>query len=295
MGLTERETKEVLWKLNRADEHQVRRIKERLGSYEAADRVFEQLEELNENKCPDCKEVEKINKYGTTSEGRQRYRCKKCGRTFVENHSMPFFHSHESVQKWKAFLTSMLSGATLEDLAEAHDMDVKTAFAWRHKLLRAIRKLQRQTWLAGRVWADEAFLDMNEPGRGREGIEGRKITILTAQDYKSRTFAVPVSPGQGAGTAEIEQTFNQYLVEESSTLVTDHARNFGEYCRENDVEHETNDSKSDDMNLINWLHGHFKDWYRQFRGVGADYLKNYCAWFSFIKNNPELKPLAAKP
>lgn len=283
MGLSKEEEQRILSKLKGADEEQARRFKEQLGSYEAADQIFDQLRTAQDQGCPTCRTDENVIKHGQTRKGTQQYRCKECGQTFTDVNRMPFYHSQNSIQKWKSFLTAMISGATLQELADSHDLAIKTAFEWRHKLLRAIRKLQDDTWLAGRIWADEAFLDMNEPGRGQDGIEGKKVTILTAQDYQERTFAVPVSPGRGAGTDEIEQTFKKYLVEESSTLVTDNAHNFDEYCRENNVEHETNESDSDDMNMINWLHSHFKTWYKQFRGVGADYLRNYCAWFSFIR------------
>lgn len=290
MSLSKDEEEELLSKLEKADAEQVRRVKEKVGSYEAADRIFEQLKNLrDDDECPDCGKNGDVIKHGCTEQNKQRYRCKGCGQTFIEKQQMPFHHSEHSIQKWKSFLTAMISGSTLEDLAEAHDLNLKTAFNWRHDILDAIYKLQQDTWLAGRVWADEAFFNMNEPGRGREGIVSKKMAVLTGQDYQERTFAVPVSPGQGSSTEAIESTLEKYLVEGSSTLVTDNARNFAEYCREHDVEHEAHDSKSDNMNMINWLHSHSKNWYKQFRGVGADYLKNYCAWFAFLKNNPSIK------
>lgn len=292
MSLTKREEQEVIWKLKRADEEQAYRFKDTLGSYRIAEKVFERFEQQTSLSCPDCGEKDAVNKYGTDKNDKQRYRCKDCGRTFVENHSMPFFHSHCSVERWKAFLTSMLGGATLRSLAETYDVCIQTAHRWRHRLLRIVRQIVRENWLAGRVWADEAFVDMNEPGRGQAGIDGKKIAILTAQDYKGRTFAVPTSPGMGSRASEVSSTFESYIVPDSTTLVTDDAGNFERFCEEEGVEHEVYGSKSDDMNMINWLHSHFKNWYRQFRGVGADYLKNYCAWFAFLKNNPELKPLA---
>lgn len=85
-------------------------------------------------------------------------------------------------------------------------------------------------------------------------------------------------------TRAIEQTFDRYIFEENSTLVTDEAPNFIEYGEKSKVDHETYGPSSDDMNMINWLHSHFKTWYKQFRGVGSKYLRNYCAWFAFTKN-----------
>lgn len=292
MSLTKREEQEVLWKLKRADEEQEYRLKEALGLYRVAEEIFERFEKHEALKCLKCNEQDNITKYGKDADGQQRYRCKECGRTFVERSTKPFFKSDYSDERWKAFLTSMLGGATLESLSEKYDVCIQTAHRWRIKLLDVVQELVRETWLAGRVWADEAFLNMNEPGRGKDGIEGLKTTILTGQDYKNRTFAVPVGPGRGASTSDISQTLEKYLVEESSTLVTDNAKNFSKYCEDNGVEHDTNDSKSDDMNMINWLHSHFKTWYKQFRGVGADYLPKYCAWFAFLKNNPGLRAYA---
>lgn len=291
MSLDKQELQALLQKVREADVEQARTIQAELGAYEAADRIFEQIERNTEQHCPTCHEQDRVIKYGKDRDGQQRLKCKGCDTTFVEHHHKPQFNSEFSDETWRAFLTSMIGGATLNELAEKYNLNIKTAFRWRHRLLRHIRELQKQEWLAGRVWADETNLRKNLPGRGRDGATGQ-LAILTAKDYKDRTFIVPTNDGHMARAKDIEQTFENYLLPQSSTLVTDGARNLSSFCDRNDVEQDVCDSKSEDMRMINWLHSKFKNWYRQFRGVSVKYAANYCAWFSFLENNPNLRPLA---
>lgn len=291
MSLSKDELQTVLSKVEEANEEQAKQIEAQLGSYEAADRIFEHIENSFVIRCPNCSEGDEIIKYGTDRDGQQRLKCKTCSTTFLKKRHKPHYHSHFSVETWRAFVTSMIGGATLEELSEAYDIALQTAFRWRHRILRYIRELQQEKWLAGRVWADETNLRKNLPGRDQDGASGQ-LAILTAKDYKNRTFVVPTNEGHMARTKDIEQTFDNYLVPESSTLVTDGARNLESFCRKNDVEQEVYESKSDEMNMINWLHSKFKNWYRQFRGVSVNYAANYCAWFSYLENNPELRSLA---
>jgi len=287
MGLPEREERRIAFKLKQADTGQKLRFKNILGAYEKANKLFELMDERQTLTCR-CGSERHI-KHGTTEQDVQRYRCKDCGTTFTSTHNKPFYRSNYSVERWKAFVTSMLQGATLVELTHEHDISLRTAFRWRHRILRQVRRLQQDVYLAGRVWADEAYTPANAPGT--DGGEVGKVTLLTAQDYEGRTFIKPASPGRGSSrTRDLEPIFSQHLVEQSTTLVTDNAHNLNDYARQTDVGHETHDSKSDKMNVINWLHSHFKEWLGRFRGVGADYLRNYCAWFALLKNEPQLKP-----
>lgn len=193
MALTKREERQIFYKLKKADDRQTLRFKSAFGPFRAADRIFEQFEENLRLKCPKCYGEDYI-KHGQTDQDVQRYRCKDCQKTFTANRHLPFYRSNFSRDHWKAFCTSMLGGATLPELAEAYDINLKTAFRQCHKLLDALRELEKETWLAGRVWADEAYMHANRPGRG--GGEQGHVTLLTGKDYKGKTFLKPVSPGR---------------------------------------------------------------------------------------------------
>lgn len=295
MSLTKSELTEIKQKLQKADEEQVREIAGELGYHEAADKIYERIREKRSVRCPDCDEREKLIKYGTDRHGNTRLKCKSCKRTFLKDHGLPHHKSHCSENEFKEFLTSMLRDATLQELAEAYDINIETAFNWRHNFLDYIQELQEDVWLAGRVWADETQLSKNEPGPSGEDSQNKResIAILTAKDYKGRTVVQPTSDGGMGKARDIEPTFKKYLVEENTTLATDGAGNFEKYCNDNSVDHEVFGSKSDDMDMVNWLHSKFKNWYAQFRGVGSKYMPKYCAWFSFLENDEELKVLLA--
>lgn len=290
MGLTKREVQEVTWKLNRADPEQRFTFLDAMDVNPSADRVFEQLKK-QELACPDCAVVDEYRKHGTTEAGTQRYRCSACGRTFVEDWQQPTYRSNHSEARWKAFFERMIDGVPLVDLAQEFGLSYRCAFDWRHKLLSALSKVQ-DVELAGRVWADETFLNDNEPGRGAGHGQG-KIAILTAQDHYGRLLIQPTSPGQGGSTRDIGQSLEGTLDYDYSTLVTDDAGNFGRFAREHGVEHESYSAQDHggQLDLINYLHSHFKQWIKNFRGVGTKYLSNYCAWYKFVKKRRQSNPL----
>lgn len=287
MSLTKREEQDVLWKLKRADTNQVRRFKDQLGSYRAADTVFEKLKEQSPEACPDCGVIDNIIKYGQTTNNRQRFKCSDCGRTFIKNYDLPFYHSHYSEETWKSFFSAMIRGATLTELAEMYDINIETAFNWRHKLLWVIRQLEEQTVLAGRIWADETNVRQNKPGI--PGGDSGQISLLAARDYEMRTVIKPVSDSPNATGYSLNQTLRGHVYTEDSTLVTDRTDSYNKFCRENSVGHESFESKNERLAMIDWLHSHFKNWFRQFRGVGTRYLSNYCAWYTFLRSNERIR------
>jgi transposase-like protein len=69
-------------------------------------------------KCVDYGKVnhENIIKFGRTAKGTQRYRCKTCGKTFVENIGTVFYgrhHSQETILKCLALLAERNSLASI--------------------------------------------------------------------------------------------------------------------------------------------------------------------------------------
>lgn len=291
MSLTKREVREVKWKLKRANQKQRFIFLDAMDVNPSADEIFKQLKDQDIT-CPQCGVIGEYRKHGTTSAGTQRYRCTACGRTFVEDYNRPTYGSRHAEAKWKAFFEDMIKGEPLSVLATRFGLSTRTAFDWRHKLLHALGKAQAPAKLSGRVWADETYLNTNKPGRGSAPGHG-KTTVLTAQDCYNRLFVRNVSSGQGATTKKIKKAIGDVLDYEHSTLVSDDASNLISLSDEHGIEHETYkaDEHDGELDLINWLHSHFKQWIKNFRGVATKYLQNYLNWYRYVKKKRHATPL----
>lgn len=86
--------------------------------------------------CPHCGSVA-VKKHGT-SEGKQRYRCKDCGKTFQATTETVFQHSKLNTQQWKELLRGMVNNLSLQKIADNIDVTAATVWYNRLKVLDAI-------------------------------------------------------------------------------------------------------------------------------------------------------------
>jgi len=84
--------------------------------------------------CPHCGSGNFI-KHGKTSLGRQRYRCRECRKTFSETTGTPFMYSKKTLKTWASYLFCMEGRLTLRKISKLLEMNLSTAFAWRHNIL----------------------------------------------------------------------------------------------------------------------------------------------------------------
>ena len=99
--------------------------------------LLELLEQCTLNRgaalsCPKCGSVS-VSKNGKRN-GRQRYLCKDCHRTFGDTYGTLLYHSRLSVAQWKQFLTLTLYNTSLNKIKR--DMGINRVTAWfnRHKV-----------------------------------------------------------------------------------------------------------------------------------------------------------------
>lgn len=109
-----------------------------LGSY-----ATEVTNEVKENRfsrgkiCPFCGHDE-ISRNGKFN-GKQRYICKSCGKTFTDYTRSPRYNSKRGLRKWVLYAKCMINGYSVRKCAEIVGISIPTSFFWRHKLLDAIR------------------------------------------------------------------------------------------------------------------------------------------------------------
>lgn len=88
--------------------------------------------------CPHCasEHVVRFGKYN----GRQRYRCKCCNKTFTDTTNTVLFRTRKG-DEWITFVECMFKGYSLRKSAEIVGVTWVTLFYWRHKLLNALKHL----------------------------------------------------------------------------------------------------------------------------------------------------------
>lgn len=83
--------------------------------------------------CPHCGSVE-FKKHGK-KDGHQRYRCKDCGKTFMETSNTMIYRSKLSAEQWKKLIKGIVQHLTLSQIAE--EVGISTSGVWynRQKIL----------------------------------------------------------------------------------------------------------------------------------------------------------------
>ncbi len=116
--------------------------------------------------CPHCTS-EMVVRNGK-HKGKQRYICKSCKRTFGDFTCSPMAHSKKPVDKWLEYIKCMILGYSIRKSAKVVDINIATAFFWRHKVLEAIKKYMGLGSVEGIVEAHETFFRISFKGNHKK-------------------------------------------------------------------------------------------------------------------------------
>lgn len=264
----------------------------------------------NKIRCPHCNAI-KVKRNGTYK-GRQRYLCqsKRCGRTFNDYSGSPIDGTHYP-DKWMEFLTYMVDGKSCRYVAKALDIHISTAFRWRHSLLYALRKLEKDT-LEGIVEMDETYFLHSRKGQkgvpfprtGKSkskyrGLSHEQVAVLVAIDRHGKI--ITEIAGRGNTSAEdVGKVIDGHLAPDA-ILCTDGAKNYTSYAKINKLKHEQLKPSVGRIKMgiyhiqhVNSFHNELKLWLKTFRGVSTKYLNNYLIWFRFTRVYKDLELHASK-
>ncbi|MGE5506984.1 MAG: transposase [Chitinophagales bacterium] len=95
--------------------------------------------------CPHCR-LARVQKWGRF-DGRQRYRCTSCAKTFTETTGTPLA-GLKRPDRWAQLERCLLASLSVRSSAEALGVHPSTAFRWRHRFLADLRTREK-TRLAG--------------------------------------------------------------------------------------------------------------------------------------------------
>lgn len=241
--------------------------------------------------CPHC-QGSSVTKWNTSS-GLQRYLCKPCGRTFNALTGTPLAQLHKR-ELWLGHAQALLDGISLRKVATRLDVDLTTAFRWRHRFLEAPGEV-RPTRLEGTVEADETYFlfsekgapDLQRPARKRggkaqkPGLSAEQIPVLIARDRHGATTDA-VLPDRSA--ASIKAVLGPVL-DRAAILVSDGAKAYRAFADEARILHvELNLSAGErtwgvyHIQNVNNYDSRLKTWMRRFNGVATKNLSSYLGW-----------------
>lgn len=123
-------------------------------------------------KCPRCG-CEQVTRKGTW-EGRQRWRCKGCGRTFTARTLGLLAQSKLPETTWMEFAEAFVDRLTLRDCADKCGVSLKTAWFMRHRMCEVVERMLPafETGAGCEVEVDEKFVRGSYTGNHRRNVEG---------------------------------------------------------------------------------------------------------------------------
>jgi len=242
-------------------------------------------------------------KHGRTSQGRQRYLDKNTGRTLSDTDRSIVSRTKKTYKQWEQYIRLMLYGLSLRKIAKEIDISTTTAFAWRHKVIEAIKDYQEEELLSGEIEMDETYFLLNMKGSWKHkrmprkakksgapsmyrGISNEQVCVLVAIDENDRILSKVI--GQGHPTKNEIWRACQGHIEPNSHVTTDSKAAYVEVSKQLECSivqipsgKQTIDGYS--LGVINNYHSELKTWMRRFRGVSTKHLDGYLAWFRFMK------------
>ena len=262
--------------------------------------------------CPHC-EGKKYYKYGT-DKGCQRFKCKVCKRTFTE-FTGTWIDGLQKKNLVKEYLELMIAGKSLDKISSILEINKKTAFDWRHKILSSLSQ-NRGSEMVGIVESDETFFEESQKGTKNINREGRKRGLSTAPGKKrkrgvSDTKAAVITTADRQGGMNLSfATMGRISKEDISRsmsdalsdtvfLCTDGHVSYKGFALDNNLNHIVlrADLKQHvklgvyHIQNVNSIHNRLKKWINSsFWGVSTKYLQNYLGWFRL---NEKLKDSTA--
>ncbi|CAI3658136.1 hypothetical protein [Clostridium neonatale] len=233
--------------------------------------------DIYKNRCIDeclyCKSKNYI-KFGTYK-GIQRYRCKECEKTFSKTTKSMWGYSKKQPEVWVKFVELMLQKKSLRACAKILKINIRTAFIWRHKIMRGLTSDVMAEHLEGKVFIAKTIEKENFKGcRKITALERKNIWIVAARDRRDSMIAMPVCMQFWN-----EDNFNKIIyskITEDSYIVPDNDRYMMNIAKNHNKGIVLN-SKLEKS--VRNFRRNLRNWIGIFRGVATKYLEGYLSYF----------------
>ena len=292
--------KELLKTMNESERLELIRLCNVENTKLKIDNIYLQFN--NNHHCPYCNS-NKIKKNGKALGKYPQFKCNNCKKNYSIRTNTIFFHTRKSIQLWQEYIELFSQGLALRKIVEKMDnkINLKTAFFWRHKILKVLTKKDDNDKLGGIIEADETFFE--ESQKGSRNVKGRKprkrgyssykyakktkICVLTAIDRNKASFTKPVGFG---GLEKDDVILLQRHLVKDSVLITDGNRTYRNLhdIKLKSLKFGKPENKVYHLNNINNFHSMLKKFMIRFNGVATKYLDYYVEYFKNIKDNIDI-------
>ena len=135
--------------------------------------------------CPHC-HGKRVVRNGNVN-GRQRFLCRSCGRTFGATTGTVMHYSKKSIPHWEAYVECFSRRETLRECAFRCEISLSSVFNRRHKILDVLSSCNSRLVLSGQVQADEKYFPDNFKGNSscRSNMKKVKEKALIPPHYES--------------------------------------------------------------------------------------------------------------
>lgn len=230
--------------------------------------------DLNNITCPHCKRnnIWHFGKYN----GRNRYRCKDCLKTFTESTNKPWSYSKKSKETWNEYIDLMMKNTTLRKCASKLKITLTTAFNWRHKLLKNIDDKYGNPKLFDEVSVMKSKIKENRKGQRNIFREAKLFHITYAIDNNTH-FLIDLFEGN-ISIKMYDGLFAAHVSKSSRILRTNNAiiNHSSEKFNKEKV-----DKKGDE---VFWKYGRYRTWLKTFKGIATKYIIKYHNYFQNMHN-----------
>jgi len=253
--------------------------------------------------CPLCGCMGHIVRNGHREDGKQRYFCKDCGKSFLSTTNSIASGSSKELNTWKRYIECMINKMPYRQAAMICKIHRNTAFKWRHKILDALHSAQEFN-LEGIIEADETFFPVSFKGnhnrgsfkmprkahkRGHSihtrGLSKEQVCVSCAVDRSNNYLSMIAALGR-ITTKDLHLVFDG-KIKDNSTLCTDKMNSYVRFAKSgniNLIQLKTGKSKKGIYHIqhINAYHSELKRFMKIFKGVATKYLNNYLLWHNWI-------------
>jgi transposase-like protein len=247
--------------------------------------------------CPNCNSANSI-KYGHNSSHTQRYKCKNCNNIWTITNKTTIEDTKKKFLTWKDITDLINLRLSLFTISNRLNINIKTAYFYRHKIMHAISPIVSNTILSGRIEFDETFVHYNQKGNkdnirntySKRGINNNLVSILVAIDEKKHIL-VKVLGRVHITTEELVKAIQEHINVQNSYFVSDDNPSYDKISKILGIEHKKFNSKETEakkeLYLVNNICSLIKLYYKRFKGVMYKNLQRYLDWFVFTNNYKE--------
>ncbi len=269
--------------------------------------------------CPNSKN-HKVVKNGKGRDGRQRYFCKDCHKTFYAVQDSLSSNVNQDMSTWIKFVRGMLRQYSLEELSEDCSISKTTALSWRLRVFQALDILSLKIKLSGNIIADDTRLNYNLKGNhGDKFIMPRnprlrggsyamskhnknQICVLCAIDENGNSFSRVVGFGNPSSKricdgfqGKIDNSAGKnYLITDGANYFVKTIEKYGFLAWKKQTTFKKgrkrvpNTSTEYHIQRINSYHSRLKRFIRSYNGISSRYLPGYLLLFDYLQNNKEV-------